>query len=312
MNNQEKFDNWKDSIKEYKKLNIKEAQELCIKMNNTSDLDEKKEYKSRIVTGLLHYISKFILDYDLIYLNNKAFDIEDIINSCIEALIKKINSNELLKISSINQIYNGDFINTLYEGLGINTENQITNITNFEEYFADFIIEKRKNPELTYGEFYKHVLNSPLYEHMAYYRYFNKYIENRYRLFNSILNSFDEIDIPKTKLKVIKNILINVGFENLMKNPEDVSIENQEDLMIGRHVYKDIEDFILKGDRLNDREKYVLTRRIELDGHDFELLEDIGKSINVSRDRIRQIEAKALRKIRLNKKIYSYYKEYMM
>ena len=51
-------------------------------------------------------------------------------------------------------------------------------------------------------------------------------------------------------------------------------------------------------DDLKDREKQVIIRRFGLeDGHP-RTLEEVGKEFNVTRERIRQIEAKALRKLR--------------
>ena len=52
-------------------------------------------------------------------------------------------------------------------------------------------------------------------------------------------------------------------------------------------------------DSLPAREREVLMRRYGLDGDEDETLEEIGQSFSVSRERIRQIEAKALEKLRL-------------
>lgn len=51
-------------------------------------------------------------------------------------------------------------------------------------------------------------------------------------------------------------------------------------------------------DTLTDREKKVLTLRFGLDDGRARTLEEVGKEFNVTRERIRQIEAKALRKLR--------------
>ena len=50
--------------------------------------------------------------------------------------------------------------------------------------------------------------------------------------------------------------------------------------------------------RLNDRERFVLTYRFGLNGKDKKTLEEIGDTWGVTRERIRQIEAKAMRKLR--------------
>jgi RNA polymerase primary sigma factor len=50
--------------------------------------------------------------------------------------------------------------------------------------------------------------------------------------------------------------------------------------------------------KLNERERRVLQLRFGLeDGHCW-TLEEVGREFNVTRERIRQIEAKALRKLR--------------
>ncbi len=49
---------------------------------------------------------------------------------------------------------------------------------------------------------------------------------------------------------------------------------------------------------LTDREKKVLSLRFGLEDGRGRTLEEVGKEFNVTRERIRQIEAKALRKLR--------------
>lgn len=51
-------------------------------------------------------------------------------------------------------------------------------------------------------------------------------------------------------------------------------------------------------DRLTDREKTVIILRFGLHDDKYRTLEEVGKQFGVSRDRIRQIEAKSLRKLR--------------
>ncbi|MFN7740163.1 MAG: sigma factor-like helix-turn-helix DNA-binding protein, partial [Cyanobacteriota bacterium] len=49
---------------------------------------------------------------------------------------------------------------------------------------------------------------------------------------------------------------------------------------------------------LNQQEREVLYLRFGLDGHNRHTLAEIGRNLDVSRERIRQVELKALRKLR--------------
>ena len=76
---------------------------------------------------------------------------------------------------------------------------------------------------------------------------------------------------------------------------EDEVIENPVDYTT-RVVLREHLDEVL--DTLTDREENVLRLRFGLDDGKMRTLEDVGKVFNVTRERIRQIEAKALRKLR--------------
>ena len=76
---------------------------------------------------------------------------------------------------------------------------------------------------------------------------------------------------------------------------EDEVIENPVDYTT-RVVLREQLDEVLA--TLTDREENVLRLRFGLDDGKMRTLEDVGKVFNVTRERIRQIEAKALRKLR--------------
>jgi RNA polymerase primary sigma factor len=60
----------------------------------------------------------------------------------------------------------------------------------------------------------------------------------------------------------------------------------------------DQEQLALWLSHLNQQEREVLSLRFGLDGHNRHSLAEIGRNLNVSRERIRQVELKALRKLR--------------
>lgn len=73
--------------------------------------------------------------------------------------------------------------------------------------------------------------------------------------------------------------------------PEDSLIENDR-----RERLETVTANVLS--TLTPREAAVIRRRFGIGGHEEESLEDIGKSYAVTHERIRQIEAKAIRKLR--------------
>ncbi|EHI75419.1 RNA polymerase sigma factor RpoD [Streptococcus tangpeifui] len=76
---------------------------------------------------------------------------------------------------------------------------------------------------------------------------------------------------------------------------EDEVIENPVDYTTRIVLREQLNDVL---DTLTDREENVLRLRFGLDDGKMRTLEDVGKVFNVTRERIRQIEAKALRKLR--------------
>lgn len=98
---------------------------------------------------------------------------------------------------------------------------------------------------------------------------------------------------------------------------EELSAPETEELILDFDLEKetDIEllriDLINAIDSLSDQEKNVLIKRFGLGGDKPMTLEEVAKTLNVTRERVRQIEAKALRRLRhpkFIKKFKDYYK----
>ncbi|MBR1437553.1 MAG: RNA polymerase sigma factor RpoD [Synergistaceae bacterium] len=76
---------------------------------------------------------------------------------------------------------------------------------------------------------------------------------------------------------------------------EDHELPSPDEAAAGHLLHEQIEEMLAT---LSEREREVLHFRFGLeDGHSY-TLEEVGKKFNVTRERIRQIEAKALRKLR--------------
>jgi RNA polymerase primary sigma factor len=75
----------------------------------------------------------------------------------------------------------------------------------------------------------------------------------------------------------------------------DKTAADPEDEVIRREVEAEIHEVL---NQLTERERMVMRRRLGFDGDDMHVLQDIGAEMNLSRERVRQIEAQAIKKIR--------------
>lgn len=96
-----------------------------------------------------------------------------------------------------------------------------------------------------------------------------------------------------------------LSLEHNVNNEDDSTLEDfvadtTDDVYIGleqKMCYQELHNIIKN--RLNEREQYVINHRYGIsDGKNW-TLEDIGHGLKVTRERVRQIEAKALKKLKL-------------
>ena len=114
-----------------------------------------------------------------------------------------------------------------------------------------------------------------------------------------------EMDLPTEKVREILKIAQEpVSLETPIGEEDDSHlgdfIEDQDATSPAEHaayelLKEQLEDVL---DTLTDREENVLRLRFGLDDGRTRTLEEVGKVFGVTRERIRQIEAKALRKLR--------------
>jgi RNA polymerase primary sigma factor len=115
----------------------------------------------------------------------------------------------------------------------------------------------------------------------------------------------DEMEIPPERVReIIKVSQLPISLESPIGEEEDSHlgdfIEDQNALAppdaASRQLLKEQIDTVLSS--LTPRERRVLQLRFGLEDGRSRTLEEVGKEFNVTRERIRQIEAKALRKLR--------------
>jgi len=95
-----------------------------------------------------------------------------------------------------------------------------------------------------------------------------------------------------------KSLSTPVGDDNETTLEQFIADSDQPSLYdsVSKEFLRDYLNEVL--DTLSERERKVLIMRFGLDDGKSKTLEDVGKEFNVTRERIRQIEAKAIRKLR--------------
>ena len=134
----------------------------------------------------------------------------------------------------------------------------------------------------------------------------NKYIMN-YVMETSKYPNFDQIaeglnmspeKVQRVMLEFQDLMSLNatigedIFLEDTISQPEEESLENKVLNGIGR------EEITKMLDALKPREKEIVKLRYGIDGYDIHTLEEIGKTFNITRERVRQIEKKTLLKLR--------------
>ena len=76
---------------------------------------------------------------------------------------------------------------------------------------------------------------------------------------------------------------------------KDNTNSDPETLVLSQEMISELQRIMLE---LNDREQRVMRLRFRLDGNEVPLQEDIAKEMKLSRERVRQIEVQAIKKLR--------------
>ncbi|HLB43058.1 MAG TPA: RNA polymerase sigma factor RpoS [Gammaproteobacteria bacterium] len=122
--------------------------------------------------------------------------------------------------------------------------------------------------------------------------------------YNEIAAALDKsIDDVKEMMALNEHIVsldTQVLGENAMQKPliETIADKNAIDpaeLLSNQYAHDSLEACLLE---LNEKQREVLCRRFGLEGYDRETLEEVGKAVGLTRERVRQIQMHALKALR--------------
>ena len=112
-----------------------------------------------------------------------------------------------------------------------------------------------------------------------------------------------EYDLYKTFDTQVASLNFSVGddddceLQNLIKDGSDDPVYDETSKTFLKETVKKILKI------LDERERTIIVKRYGLDGGDPETLEEIGREIGITRERVRQLEAQAMRKLRANNNV---------
>jgi len=129
-------------------------------------------------------------------------------------------------------------------------------------------------------------------------------IENS-RKFRSSEEKASALGVSKKRFKTLEKLVRDIRaldlsssidtYGQLATNLEAVDYSDPEKIVLGQIEHEELSSLL---DRLSDREKFIIRVRYGFDDGEPRTLAETGKLIHVSRERVRQLEMRALRKLK--------------
>ncbi len=91
------------------------------------------------------------------------------------------------------------------------------------------------------------------------------------------------------------DVPVSEGDKSLVELMPDEENRDPEHFLTSQDLSQKLDKLL---NYLTDRQREVISRRFGLRGHERETLEEVGKNINLTRERVRQIQFEAMRKLR--------------
>lgn len=257
-----------------------------------SQIDKISQYETIAYKGFygtLNQLSQvYRVDFEkLKNMINKGYTIKKALN---ELPSKKINDKT---IENALALKDDDYIDKLSK---INKTDEFTK--SFEEHI--YVVNNFINRKHIKNDDIKQTLYITYMSIIAGYQ--NKNIDN-FKLNATILNNLNRRYIQIWQRIIIRKKYYNENLNTEIFNPRHgISNENtatsEDDIFLyisKNNINNDINDML---NHLNERERLVIIKRCGLNNGEPQTFEKISKEFGVGKERIRQIEAKALRKLR--------------
>lgn len=317
--------NWEDQISSFPKLKFEDAKVLYESIVQENDEIVKQKKFNKLIEGTLYVVLNFVKRNKLSCLDNAKYDTDDIINTCCEIWINAIKDGELLNANSFANIIDTTFCTKMAKLLN-ETDLTVSDLTvissdTFNIFLYEFIKLNKIRGHVTYEDFldiFAVVYGYKEDEYRPYYGYrVNEFklsdsnlLQQTYELLSNIVEAIEdedyEIDFTRTKIDKFKSLLLEIGLQGFEIDIDNVYQGDYSDSLINLVDYSNFIKSVYSCNLLDDRDKDIITKHYGLNGNNGLILEDIASEYNFTRERARQIEAKALRYLRSNEEVRKY------
>ncbi|WP_039838600.1 RNA polymerase sigma factor RpoD/SigA [Staphylococcus delphini] len=272
-------DSFKKDVKSYKKIIDKEYNiEYLTEFEKTEEgSEEKLEILSNIVTANKKLVSKIVYNYKLF--STVSYTEEDMYQSGMMGLLKAAQKFDVKRGYQFSTYATWWIRQSIMRGIA-----DFSTTIRVPVYMREKLIKLIR------------IENELL----------NKYgrVATNEQISKELKCELDEVETMKKYIE-----LSNLKSLETSINDDESSflidlIPDEKSLRVEDQVYKlslrqELMDVINK--RLTDKERTVILMRFGFKNREVYTLEEIGKKLNVTRERIRQIESKALEKLKVNR-----------
>ncbi len=293
------FLNWKINLPENLKL-YKRDRERKKEISDRKIIHHQKIIEEENSIALTAYINE-IKKYKKISIKKQNKLFKKINEGDVKSREKLIKGSLLRVVHIAQDNYDGkipleDLIQEGNIGLFLSIDKYLKgNFKNFISYSSFWIYQRLTR----YIGDCHNIIRVPihLYEKISMFKKYQK--NNPFCVINraSMDEIFSKTKIPINVLLTISSLPKKISFKKLIK----INLNN---IYNDDYLYKPMfDDSLVRSlnevlSTLDERERKVLNLRFGLDDGEAKTLEEIGKIFGVTRERIRQIEAKAVRKLR--------------
>lgn len=265
----------KDKDKNKNEYSNMSNEELFIIYKNEKDFYKKKKIKDQLILNNLKLVSYVIKDININFSNLQYTTYDDLFQDGVIGLISSIDKYNIEKgnFSTYSVFWIKRFV---YSSLDF--ENFIRIPKNLKQEI--FSISKKKNI------FFKKYGRYPKIDEIC---KIANIIENRYFFIKHVAN----IKVVSLDEQLNLNDEDFLLFQKYLTDEQNLSVEDEIVLKNNNELLSIVLDI------LNEKEKIVIEKRFGIKNNTPMTLDQISKELGVSRERIRQIEYKALRRLRV-------------